>query len=266
MTIYNALILGLVEGLAEFLPISSTGHLILASRCLGLTGEGIKTFDIVIQAGALGAVIGLYRERIGVLIQGILKGDRQGLLLFRNLLVSFVPAAAAGFLLRHPIKTYLFGTRPVAIALATGGVFMIGLDVWLLKRGRHHRQGLESITFWQALVIGLAQCLSLWPGTSRAMVTIAAGMILGLPAAAAAEYSFLLAVPTLGAATLFDGLVGGQVLLQETGFWAVAVGFTASAAAACCAVTAFIQYLNRYGLAPFGWYRLGLALAVGAWV
>lgn len=265
VTVFDALILGVVEGLTEFLPISSTGHLILASRWLGLGGDAVKTFDIVIQTGALGAVIGLYRERIAILIQGILKGNRQGLLLLRSLGVSFLPVAAAGMLLRHPIKAYLFEVRPVAIALAAGGVFMIGLDMWLLKQGRRPRQGLESITFRQALMIGLAQCLSLWPGTSRAMVTIAAGMIAGLPVAAAAEYSFLLAIPTLGAATLFDGLLGGPVLLREAGFLTVAVGFIASAAAACCAVTAFVRYLSRYGLAPFGWYRIGLAIAVAAW-
>lgn len=266
MTPYDALVLGLVEGLTEFLPISSTGHLILASRCLGLAGEAVKTFDIVIQAGALGAVISLYRRRVAVLLRGILKGDQQGLLLLRNLLVSFVPAAGVGVLLHQPIKTYLFGVQPVAAALAVGGVFMIGLDLWFQMRGRHPRQGLESLTFRQALVIGLAQCFSLWPGTSRAMVTIAAGMMVGLPAVVAAEYSFLLAIPTLGAATLFDGVIGGQILLHETGFLEVAVGFTAAVVAAGCAVTAFIRYLNHYGLAPFGWYRIGLAIAVWAWV
>lgn len=266
MTLFNAMVLGMVEGLTEFLPISSTGHLILASRCLGLSGEGIKTFDIVIQAGALGAVIALYRVRIGVLLQGFFKGERQGLLLLRNLTVSFLPAAVAGALLRHPIKTYLFGVRPVAVALAAGGLFMIGLDVWLLRQGKRHRQGLESMTFQQALVIGLAQGLSLWPGTSRAMVTIAAALILGFPPVAAAEYSFLLAIPTLGAATLFDGFVGGAALFHDAGLLAVAVGFLSAAVAAFGAVTAFVRYLNRYGLAPFGWYRLGLAIAVAAGV
>ena len=266
MNLFDAMVLGMTEGLTEFLPISSTGHLILASRCLGLSGEAIKTFDIVIQAGALGAVIGLYRDRIAVLLRGFFKGERHGLLLLRNLTVSFIPAAVAGALLRHPIKATLFGVRPVAIALAAGGVFMIGLDLWLLRRGRRHRQGLESMTFRQALVIGLAQCLSLWPGTSRAMVTIAAGLILGLPPVAAAEYSFLLAIPTLGAATLLDGFVGGAVLFRDAGLLAVAVGFLSSAVAAFGAVTAFVRCLNRYGLAPFGWYRLGLAIAVAAWV
>ncbi len=265
MTLVEAAILGLLEGLTEFLPISSTGHLILASRWLHLGGEAIKTFNIVIQAGALGAVVWLYRERVGMALGGIFRGERPGLLLCRNVVVSFLPAAAAGLLLHHPIKHYLFGVRPVAAALAAGGVFMIALDLWLQSKHRRPRQGLDSMTFRQALVIGLAQALSLWPGTSRAMVTIAAGMILGLPAAAAAEYSFLVAIPTLGAATLFDAFVGGPTLFVEQGFAAVAVGFAGSVLAAFCAVTLFVRYLNRYGLAPFGWYRLGLALAVMAW-
>lgn len=249
MSLFHALVLGVVEGLTEFLPVSSTGHLILVSGWLGLSGEAVKTFDVVIQAGALAAVVVLYRARLTAM-----KGP-----LFRNLAISFFPAAVAGLLFHKTIKAHLFGAGPVVAALAAGGVFMLALDVWLRKRSPRPSLSLEALTARQALVIGLAQCLSLWPGTSRAMVTMAAGLLLGLPPVAAAEYSFLLALPTLGAATLFDAVQGGAGWIGQVGPLAVAAGFLGSALTAALAIRGFIRWLTRRGLAPFGWYRLGLA-------
>jgi undecaprenyl-diphosphatase len=258
----HATLLGVVEGATEFLPVSSTGHLILAAHFLGLHGEAVKTFEVVIQAGALGAVLGLYRSRVVCMWRGFLGHDAAGRGLLANLLVSFLPAAFAGALLHRAIKARLFSVGPVVAALALGGLLMIGVDRWLWAGGRASARTLESITIREALFIGCAQCLSLWPGTSRAMVTIVAGLLLGLPATVAAEYSFLLALPTLGAATLFDAVRGGDALLRDVSLVSIACGFVAAAIVAALAIRGLLRYLTRYGLAPFGWYRVGFSAVV----
>ena len=259
---FHAILLGVVEGVTEFLPVSSTGHLILASRLLGLQGEAVNTFEVVIQAGALGAVLGLYRGRVVSMWRGLFGQDAAGSRLLANLLVSFFPAAIAGVLLHQAIKTHLFSLWPVVAALALGALVMIGVDRWAGRHRPSDGRTIDSITGREALLIGCAQCLSLWPGTSRAMVTIVAGLLLGWPATLAAEYSFLLALPTLGAATLFDAAKGGAGLLRDVGVLSVACGFLAAGIVAALAIRGFIRYLTRRGLAPFGWYRLGLAAAV----
>ncbi len=254
MNLLQSVILGAVEGITEFLPVSSTGHLILVSAWMGLHGEAVKTFSIVIQAGALVAVLGLYGRRLG---------SPQ---MLRNLVVGFLPAGVAGLLLHRWVKEHLFGTHPVAVALAVGGLFMIGLDRWLRRdrsgRGTSPSRGLETLGAGEAFMIGLVQCLALWPGTSRSMVTISAALLLGLSAPAAAEFSFLLALPTLGAATLFDAAKNGDGLLQAASLPVLAAGFAVAAVTAVLAMRGLVATLNRRGLAPFGWYRLGLALAV----
>ena len=250
MTLIQAMILGIVEGITEFLPVSSTGHLILVSSWMGLQGEGIKTFEIVIQAGALAAVFGLYGSRLW------------SPTLLKNLFIAFLPAAVTGLLLHKTIKEQLFGPHPVAWALLVGGFLMIWIERRVRRRPLPPLRQLDTLGPIEALLIGLAQCLSLWPGTSRAMVTILAALLLGFPAAAAAEFSFLLALPTLGAATLFDVMKNGSTLMQETSLVAILIGFLAAGAAAALAVRGFVGYLNRHGLAPFGWYRILLALAV----
>ena len=265
MEIWHAVVLGALEGLTEFLPVSSTGHLILATRFLGLGGEAVKTFEIVIQAGALGAVLGLYRHRVASMVQGLLGKDPAGRKLAVNLMVSFLPAAAAGFLLHEVIKEWLFGIWPVAAALAAGGAAMIFFDWWQMERGVRRRSSLEEMTVRGALLIGLAQVLALWPGTSRSMVTLVAGMALGLSATAAAQDSFLLALPTLGVATLFDLVTGAPSLFFEIGMVPVAVGFFSAAFVAALAVRGLLTYLTQRGLGPFGWYRIAVAVAV-AWV
>ncbi len=258
----QAVLLGAVEGLTEFLPVSSTGHLILVSSLLGLQGEAVKTFEIVIQAGALGAVAGLYRERVVSMLRGLLGKNPSGCSLAMKLFISFLPAAIAGVLLHRTIKERLFSDWPVVWALAVGGLIMILIDSGVRRWHTRQTRTLESITVPEAVLIGCAQCLSLWPGTSRAMVTILAGLLLGLPATAAAEYSFLLALPTLGAATLFDAAKGGDELLREIPLLSVVCGFAVAAFVAWLAVRGFIRYLTRRGFAPFGWYRIGLAALV----
>ena len=255
----QALILGLVEGLTEFLPVSSTGHLILAAHWFGLEGDAVKTFEVVIQAGAILAVLALYRARAVSMWQGLLGRDATGRRLLRNLMISFLPAAVIGLALRDVIKERLFGPWPVVLALAIGGVFMVLVSRWLAANRQMTVKPIESMTVLDAAVIGLAQCLSLWPGTSRAMVTIVAGMFLGLPAPAAAEYSFLLALPTLGAATALDLVKGGSELFGQVGVLSIALGLISAAVVAALAIQGLVRYLSRRGLAPFGWYRLALA-------
>lgn len=262
MNFLHAIILGAVEGLTEFLPISSTGHLILTARKLHLHGEVIKTFTIVIQAGALGAVLGLYHREARSIWRGLLGRDERGGRLLLNLMASFLPVGVAGLLFHRLIKERLFGAWPVVWALAVGGLFMIGMDIWLRSSRRKAVRTLDSLRLREALLIGFAQCLSLWPGTSRAMVTIAAGMLLGFPATVAAEYSFLVALPTLGVATLFDAAIGGPALLRQTGLFPIAAGFFTAAVVAAVAIRGLLRYFTHRGLAPFGWYRIGLALAV----
>lgn len=255
---WHAAILGVVEGLTEFLPISSTGHLILASRLLGLEGEAANTFDIVIQAGALGAVLLLFRRRVAQLARG-LAGEAAGRRLLGCLFLSFLPSAIVGLLFHNAIKTHLFHVPHVLAALVAGGIAMILVD----RIARPSSRSLESLTWRDAMLIGLAQCLSLWPGTSRAMTTLAAGLLLGLPGAVAAEYSFLLALPTLGAATAFDAVRGGEELLAHSSAGAIALGFAVTMVVAAVAITGLLRWLTRHGLAPFGWYRIALA---AAWV
>lgn len=259
MSPIQAALLGVVEGLTEFLPVSSTGHLILVSRWLRLRGEAVDTFDIVIQAGALAAVAGFYSHQVASMWRGLLGQDAPGRQLLGRLVVSFLPAAAAGLALHRTITAHLFRVWPVVSAIALGGVVMIFAARWLARRAPGPGKPLRSLTLNDALLIGCAQVLSLWPGTSRSMVTMVAALLLGFSAPAAAEYSFLLALPTLGAATLFDAMRGGHVLWREAGGLSLACGFAAAAVVAVAAIRGLLFGLTRWGLAPFGWYRIGLA-------
>ncbi len=264
---FAALILGAVEGLSEFLPISSTGHLILTSDLMELpqNDDGLKAFEVVIQAGALLAVVGLYFTRVRSMFLGLIGRDAAGRALLIQLSAAFLPAAIVGLLIGDWIKAHLFSTGPVIAALAVGGVLMI-----VVERLRVRRAGggpleltagreLGSMTWKLALVIGCAQCLAMWPGTSRSMVTIVAALLLGFNPRAAAEFSFLLALPTLGAATAYDALREGGAILEASGWLGLAVGFAASMIVAWLAVKSFLAYLTRHGLSIFGWYRIVLA-------
>jgi len=269
MTPIQAAILGIVEGLTEFLPVSSTGHLILAGHAMGLSGSAVDAFEIVIQAGALLAVVWLYRARIGEILAGIFRNNAGGRALLLRLIVAFLPAAVIGFLTHSWIKEHLFGPRPVAIALLLGGIAIL-----VVERMRHRaRQPIAAVVteipVWGALVIGLAQVLSLWPGTSRAMTTILAALLVGATPVVAAEFSFLLALPTLGAATLFDLAKHHDELLGPAmgGPAPLVIGLATAAIVAAIAIRGFLTYLTRRGLAPFGWYRIviGILLIAVLW-
>lgn len=283
MQIHQAIILGLVEGITEYLPISSTGHLIITAAGLGLHGDeqskqAADAFTIVIQGGAILAVLGLYRDRIIQMLRGILQKDAVGWRLIRNLFVAFLPAAMLGPLLNDRIEEHLFHPKPVIFALALGGAFLIGLDRWQ-KRVFHGNEAerprnplqfvdLEHLTWKRALVIGLLQCIAMWPGTSRSMMTIVGGMIVGLRPKQAAEFSFLLALPTLGGACAYK-LV--QMMQGDGDVWArlggplpIAAGMITAFVSAALAVKWLVGYLGKHGLTLFGWYRLVLAAVIAA--
>ncbi len=268
MAWWQAAVLGIVEGITEFLPVSSTGHLIVVSHWMGLRGAGVNTFDIVIQAGAIAAVLGLYRDQIRAMGRGFLNKDEDGKQLLIRLAISFLPSGILGVAAHSFVKKYLFGTWPVVLALAAGGVLMIAVDRWIKCKPSDpsvrlaEPRGLATLTLKEALLIGLAQCLALWPGTSRSMVTIVAGLLLGLPAPVAAQYSFLLALPTLGAATFFDLVQDGGVLFREVPLLSILIGFASASAVAFLAMQQLIRYLNKRGLALFGKYRIAAALLV----
>lgn len=272
ISVLDAAVLGVVEGLTEFLPVSSTGHLILVSQWLGLYDDpaakaGVDAFEIVIQSGALLAVLGIYLPSIASMLKGAAGRDPDGRNLLLQLVAGFLPAAVIGLLAGGWIKEHLFGTGPVIFALAAGGVLMIAVE-WhhARKAGAAEASRLEkpigAMTWRAALVIGFAQCLAMWPGTSRSMVTIVAARLLGFQPRAAAQFSFLLALPTLGAATVHDLLKAGPLLLQASGGAELAVGMVVSCLVAWVAVQGFLAFLNRHGMAVFGWYRIALALVL----
>jgi undecaprenyl-diphosphatase len=266
-----AALLGIVEGLTEYLPVSSTGHLVLVGRCLGLSDDDPATasFEIVIQLGAILAVVAHYRRLISDRARGLLTGDPVASRLAAAIAIAFAPTAAAGLLLRKTIKAHLFGPLPVALALAVGGVAMIVIERLLRARRRASPAApaslgddLDQVTPRRALAIGLGQCLSLWPGASRAMCTILAGELAGLSTATSAEFSFLLALPTLGAATLYEGWKAHRVLASHVGGGSVAIGLVVSFFVAWAVIASFLKYLRTRGLEPFGWYRIGVAVIV----
>jgi undecaprenyl-diphosphatase len=276
--LWQAIILGLVEGITEYLPISSTGHLILVSSAMGLdTPEqknALDAFNIVIQGGAILAVVGLYRNRMLQMFRGMVGRDDAGRALLINLGVAFIPAAVLGAILDDWLEAHLFFAGPVLAALFIGGLYMIGLDRWQKRPvtdGEVQRGGeLDSLTPRRALAIGLFQCIAMWPGTSRSMMTITGGMIVGLRPVAAAEFSFLLGVPTLGAATFYKlyknisyaRTNGHQNLFEQLGVMPAVVGLIVAAASAALAVRWLVAFLNKHGLTAFGVYRIVLCAAL----
>jgi undecaprenyl-diphosphatase len=256
----HAVVLGIVEGLTEFLPVSSTGHLILTGKWLGLEGEGVNAFEIVIQLGALLAVVVHYRKLLADRLGGLLRGDERAVRLLTVLMAAFVPTAIVGLAVGKLVKRHLFAPVPVAIALAVGGVLMIGLE-WLLRKQKPRVESLEDVRPIDGVFVGVVQCLSLVPGTSRSMTTILAGRVRGLSAALAAELSFLIALPTLGAATLYEGFKDRHAL-ATVGTPALGVGMVVSFFVAWAVIAGFLRYLGRHGLAPFGVYRIVLAAVV----
>ncbi len=274
MNWWQALVLGIVEGITEYLPVSSTGHLLLVQRLFGIgDSEASEAFAICIQAGAIAAVLGLYRQRLFEMWAGVRGQNPAGRALAVHLVAAFVPAAALGFVLQKVLKKYLFGGNtwglwPVVAAWFVGGVAILAVNVYRRRRQESDRPrfDLDGLTVRMSLVIGVSQCLALWPGTSRSLVTIVGGILVGLRMRAAVEFSFLLGLLTLGAATSYDALKHGREMLAAYGPVPLALGFVAAWLAAVLAVKWMVAYLNRHGLEVFGWYRIALAIAVTAWL
>jgi undecaprenyl-diphosphatase len=249
MDLLKALILGVVEGLTEFLPVSSTGHLILAADLLDFGGERANVFNIAIQTGAMLAVVWEYRARF-------FKVDAS---LYRNLIVAFIPAAILGFLFSAYIKTYLFHAVPVALAFIIGGVVIL-----LVERNPQSKiriQESKDMSWLDALKVGIAQCFALIPGTSRSGATIIGGMLFGLSRKAATEFSFFLAVPTLVAAGAYD-LWKNRDLFSSADVPLFAVGLVTSFATAWLVIRWLIRYVATHDFKPFAWYRIGFGLLV----
>jgi undecaprenyl-diphosphatase len=268
VTWWQATVLGLVEGITEYLPVSSTGHLILARALIASRDPAhevaMNAFLIVVQGGAILAVLGLYWPRVVQMLRGLAGRDRDGLRLSVNLLVAFLPAAIAGVMLGKLIERSLFGIVPVLAALAVGGVYMIVIDRWA-KRKRPAGLDVSDLTPGKALFVGALQCVAMWPGTSRSMMAITGGYLVGLTPVAAAEFSFLLGLPTLGAATTYT-LVKTPDLFGQLGPSAVAIGLIAATVSAAVAVKWLVGFLQRHGLSVFGVYRIALCVALGALV
>ena len=244
----KALVLGVVEGLTEFLPISSTGHLILAGELLNASDERWNVFNIVIQTGAMLAVVWEYRARF-------FKVD---LRLYRNLIVAFIPAAVLGLLFSKYIKAYLFHAVPVALAFIVGGIIILFVE----RRSFQPRvESAQAMTWLDALKVGIAQCFALIPGTSRSGATIIGGMLFGLSRKAATEFSFFLAVPTLVAAGLYDAWKHRD-LLSAADAPVIAVGSIVAFVSAFVVIRWQIRYVATHDFKPFAWYRIAFGLVV----
>ena len=248
MDLLKALILGIVEGLTEFLPISSTGHLILAADLLDFRGERASVFDIAIQTGAMLAVVWEYRARF-------FRIDPQ---LYRNLIVAFIPAAILGLAFGSLIKSFLFKPVPVALAFIVGGVIILIVE----KRSFVPRvESTQAMTWRDALKVGIAQCFALIPGTSRSGATIIGGMLFGLSRKAATEFSFFLAVPTLIAAGAYD-LWKSRALFSANDLGMFAVGLIAAFVSAFVVIRWLIRYVATHDFRPFAWYRIAFGIVV----
>lgn len=254
----KALILGVVEGLTEFLPISSTGHLILVGDLLDFNDDKGKLFEIVIQSGAILAVCWEYRVRLWGVVQGLGNSEPAARRFIANLLVAFMPAAVLGLLFAKAIKAHLFHPVPVALAFIVGGVLIL----WAERRQHTIRiQEVDEMSWRDALKIGLAQSLALIPGTSRSGATIIGGLFFGLSRRAATEFSFFLAIPTLIAATLYD-LYKHRDLLQADDLGMFVVGFVASFISAFLAVKGLLRFISKHDFSAFAWYRIVFGVVV----
>lgn len=278
---WQAAILGVVEGVTEYLPISSTGHLLVVSRLLGLPDqkgsvglEAVNTYAIAIQFGAILAVLGLFRRRFMDMILGLAGRNPSGLHLLIALLIAFIPAAALGAVLDTRIENALFGPWPIVAAWIAGGVLILGLErsgripdrgVPAAEVGHNH---LAAITYMQALIIGLAQCVALWPGTSRSLATILSAVLVGVAMPAAVEFSFLLGFATLSAATAYKLIKGGGTLVDQFGAVNPLIGALFAFMAAVVAIRWLVTYLERHDMSTFARYRfvaagLTIVLLVG---
>ena len=274
----KALFLGFVEGFTEFIPVSSTAHLLLLVEWISFPSDANKVFEVVIQFGSILAVIWLFRARLIQLLKGVLNGDRTERLFMRNLIIAFLPAAVIGALTIQYIKMLFHNPMVFVFTLIGGGLIML----WVERKPAYAKQlpgssnitattaratahQLEQITWKQALVVGFAQCLAMVPGTSRSGATIISGMLSGIDRKAATEFSFFLAMPTMLAATVYDLYRNGGALSTEQ-TWAIVVGFVAAFFSALVLVKAVLYFVSKHTYRPFAWYRIALGIVVFIWL
>lgn len=256
-TFLEAVLLGVVEGLTEFLPVSSTGHLILLIDLIGFQGPPGKVFEISIQLGAILAVCWVYRTRLIGAVLGA-RHDEQARRFIRNLLIAFLPSMVIGVLAYKTIKTLLFSPVVVSVSLILGGFAILAIER-LVGHGRHHR--IEGFSVPLCLKIGLFQCVAMIPGVSRSGATIMGSLLMGVERKTAAEFSFFLAIPTMTAATVYD-LHKNWAVLDFSGGAVIAAGFVSAFVVAMLVVRAAIAFISRHGFAPFAWYRIAIGTAM----
>ena len=255
------ILLGIIEGLTEFIPVSSTGHLVLAGVLFGLP-PGSETFDIVIQLGAILAVIVLYWRRFRDVLVGLVARDRGAILFTRNVLIGFLPSAVVGAVAYSAIKAMLQTPEIVAVALILGGVAILAIE---RLKPRNTWQSVEAIGWRTALGIGIVQCLSMIPGVSRSGATIMGALTLGVERKTAAEFSFFVAVPTMMGATALSLYKDGAALAAQD-ITNIAIGFVVSFIVAIVVIKAFLAIVTRYGFGPFAWYRIIAGVAALVWL
>ena len=291
----DAIVLGVVEGVTEFLPVSSTGHLIIANAVLGhdsdkplLDAEGrpiwfkppsakhpegkyltpklaADTFVIVIQFGAIAAVAGLYWRQIRSMLLGLLGRDSAGLRLARNLIVAFIPAAVLGLAFHEWIDENLFSIKAVVIAQVLGAILMFIAEKWRRNHAAAVRPATLELSTADAFGIGMLQCVALWPGTSRSMMTIVGGYFAGLDPRRSAEFSFLLGLVTLTAASVYKFQSSGSAMIEVFGWSSILIGCVVAAITAALSIKFLVHYLTRHGLGVFAVYRLALAALLAGW-
>ncbi len=264
--LFKAFVLGVVEGLTEFLPVSSTGHLILVGKWIDFASTEAKVFEVVIQLGSILAVMWIFRYRLAQLIIGTLTRKPLELAFTRNLLIAFLPAAVIGAIFIKQIKALFFHPGVVVVTLILGGLIML----WVERKPKSDGQAafnvtantLEDISWKQALVVGLAQCLAMIPGTSRSGSTIIGGMMAGIQRKTATEFSFFLAMPTMLAAAVYDTWKNAATLTQQDTL-AIVVGFVTAFFSALIVVKAVLAFISKHTYRVFAWYRIALGVVVG---
>jgi undecaprenyl-diphosphatase len=293
----DAVILGLVEGVTEFLPVSSTGHLIIATHALELENEeplrdaegqplwykkpsakhpdgvpltlklAADTYTVVIQAGAIAAVVLIFWSRLIGILHGLLGRNNAGLRLLRNIIIACIPAVVLGLTVGDLIDKYLFSIEAVVVALVSGAVLMMAAERWRKQQPASAASRLDpaDLTIGQSLGIGLMQCLALWPGMSRSMVTMVGGYFTGLSPARSAEFSFLVGLPILTGAALLKSYKAGPAMIEVFGTSSLLLGSLVAAVSAAIAVKFLVSYLSRHGLGVFAIYRLALAALLAGW-
>jgi undecaprenyl-diphosphatase len=261
-----AIILGIVEGVTEFLPVSSTGHLILATELLGFDADKWAAFNVIIQLGAILAIVVLYWRTFWAVLQGMVGGSALSWRFVRNILVGFLPSAVLGFLLINKIEAMLGSPYIVAIALVLGGIAILVIEKMVKQTPV---VGVADMPLKTVLGVGIVQCLAMIPGVSRSGATIMGGLALGVERRTAAEFSFFLAIPTMLGATTLELVKHREALMagaSGVGMGTVAIGFVVSFLVAIVIVRAFVAYISRHGFAPFAWYRIIAGVVALAWL